>query len=321
MQENTTNFTELSSNIALKKVNNCPLCGTSHYDKIYVTRDRHYNIQGSFTIVRCRECSLVFIDPMPTEEGLVKLYPDDYYSYQDFFAEKKSFLKDLIKKILLFNLGTKDPTFSAPGKILDIGCGSGNFLYSIREKGWDTYGVEVSLAGAKLGREAAGLKIFNGTLLEANFSNNYFDYIRSNHSFEHLVNPNEVLQEIYRILKPDGKLMIGVPNIDSLNAKIFKKYWWYLGAPIHPCNYSVKTLLAMLKKHNFVIDKVNYNSDYSGILGSIQIFFNRNSARLSSEGIFIKNYVLVVLFYWIAKILDLFRVGDAIEITCHKKEF
>ncbi len=318
MQNNTTTVMEGTKNTDLKQVDKCPLCGTSHYEELYVTRDRHYGIEDSFRIVRCMECSLVFLDPMPTEYGLAKLYPDDYYSYQDFFARKNP-LVNFIKKILLLNIATKDPKFSTPGKIIDIGCGSGKFLYSIREKGWDTYGVEVSSAGAKLGKEAAGLKIFAGTLLEANFSNDYFDYVRSNHSFEHLVNPNEVLSEMHRILKPDGKLMIGVPNIDSFNAKLFKKYWWYLGAPVHTFNYSTKTLVAMLEKHNFVIEKINYNSDYSGILGSIQIFLNRNSNRLSTEGVFVKNPILIFLSHRISKILDLFKMGDAIEVTCHKK--
>jgi SAM-dependent methyltransferase len=318
MQDNKNTLMKGIKNADLKKVDKCPLCGTLHYEELYLTHDRHYGIEDLFCIVKCVKCELVFLDPMPTECGLVKLYPEDYYSYQYFFIQEKP-LVNFIKKILLLNISTKDPKFPAPGKILDIGCGSGKFLYSAREKGWDAYGVEVSSTGAKLGKEAAGLKIFSGTLLESNFSNSFFDYVRSNHSFEHLVNPNEVLGEIYRILKPDGKLMIGVPNIDSFNAKLFKQYWWYLGAPVHTFNYSTKTLVTMLEKHNFIVEKINYNSNYSGILGSVQIFFNRNSKRLSNEGIFYKNHFFAVLFQWASKTLDVLKSGDSIEITCHKK--
>ena len=101
--------------------------------------------------------------------------------------------------------------------MLDIGCGNGWFIYMMRDKGWDVKGVEPSKAGAEAGRRIANLDIHHGDLLSGNYPSEYFDYIRSNHSFEHIPNPNEVLQEIHRILKPNGKAFIGVPNINSLN--------------------------------------------------------------------------------------------------------
>jgi SAM-dependent methyltransferase len=297
----------------------CPLCLGNQYQHLYTTRDRHYGIQGWFSIARCRRCSLVFLNPMPDETTLAGMYPETYYSYQDFF-KKPSALKELVRKLLLIRIGTKDPAFPAPGRMLDIGCGSGNFLYTMRERGWETYGVELNAQAAALGKECAGLEIFPGNLLDAHFPSAHFDYIRANHSFEHIANPNEVLREIHRILKPSGKLMIGVPNIDGLNAKLFRTYWWYLGAPVHTFNYSVKTLSQMLQKHQFVVERVTYNSDYSGIIGSIQIFLNRNTQRVSTEGRLFRNPAAVTLGQWIAKLFDRFRAGDAIEITCHKAQ-
>lgn len=295
----------------------CPLCSGNQYQKLYTTRDRHYGIQGWFTIVRCRSCSLVFLNPMPDEKTLASLYPETYYSYQDFF-KKPSAIKRLVRKLLWIQIGTKDPVFATPGRMLDLGCGSGNFLYAMRERGWKTHGVELSKQAAELGKECAGLDIFPGNLLDANFPDEHFDYIRANHSFEHIANPNEVLDEIGRILKPSGKLMLGVPNIAGLNAKIFRKYWWYLGAPVHTFNYSAKTLSHMLRKHGFVVERVAYNSDFSGILGSMQIFLNRKTDQVSSEGRLIHNPVGVALAHWSAKILDRLQLGDAIEITCRK---
>lgn len=295
----------------------CPLCGDGKHQILYNARDRHYGIQGWYNIARCEHCSLVFLNPMPDDSVLAGLYPKTYYSYQDFF-QHSGLVKKAIKNVLL-KLGTKDPKFSTPGKILDLGCGSGQYLYSIREKGWDTYGVEISNTAAELGRHYAGLNIFSGTLLEAAYPNDHFDYIRSNHSFEHIFNPNETLAEIYRILKPTGKLLIGVPNINSFTAKLFGIYWWYLGAPVHTYNYSVKTLSQILEKHNFAVERITYNSDYSGVLGSMQIYLNRNSNRLSTDGRLFSNSLLRVGAQLIAKLIDSFKAGDAIEIICYKK--
>jgi len=253
---------------------------------------------------------------MYSVQELAALYGSDYYAYQDNF--QRNSLKEFIRTILCYRIGTRDPHFSVPGRMLDLGCGSGWFMSGMRDRGWNTCGVEINTAAANLGREAAGLNIFAGTLSEAGFPSSYFDYVRSNHSFEHLTCPGDTLTEIYRVLRPDGKLLIGVPNVAGMNAKIFGEYWWYLGAPVHPFTYSVETLSRLLRKHCFAIEKVTYNSDYSGILGSFQIWMNRANGRKSSEGTAINSTVLRLACQWMAKVADVFHSGDAIEIIATK---
>jgi SAM-dependent methyltransferase len=294
----------------------CPLCEGQKFEPAYLVGDRHYGIAGRYRIVRCARCTLMFLNPMYSDEELGALYPDDYYAYQDNFSRSRS--KELIKSLLGLHIGTRDPEFSSPGRILDLGCGTGWFLREMRDKGWDSYGVEINLVAAELGRKKAGLNITAGTLRQADFPEDFFDYVRANHSFEHTSCPSETLVEIRRILRPGGRLLIGVPNVAGLNAKIFGQYWWYLGAPVHPFTYSVRTLTQLLEKQQFEIVKVTYNSDYSGILGSSQIWANRTNGRKSTEGALYKNPVLKVLFQWVAKCLDLFGAGDAIEIVASK---
>lgn len=296
----------------------CILCGEKNIKNIYKTHDRHYGIKGEFDIATCANCGLFFLNPMPSEHYLTSLYPKTYYSYQDFYEKKHSFIKNLYKKYVI-NIRTLDPHFDVPGKVLDIGCGSGKFLYLMKQQNWQVYGVEVNENAAKLGNELEQLNIHPGDLLTSNYASDFFDYIRSNHSFEHITNPEEVLDEIHRILKKDGKLLIGVPNIESFNGRLYKKYWWYLGAPVHPFNYSVSTLSKMLEKHGFSVDKVSYNGDFTGVLGSFQIFMNRNNHKKSEEGFFINNIFLRTIAHQWAKILNLFRAGDAIEIICSKR--
>jgi SAM-dependent methyltransferase len=258
------------------------------------------------------DCSLMFLNPMYSDKELSALYPHDYYAYQN--NVRRDRWKEIVKRILCYRIETLDPKFSTPGRMLDLGCGTGWFLCDMRARGWETHGVEISKSAAEVGRKTCGVDIFAGTLKEANFPSDYFDYIRANHSFEHISCPDQTLDEIHRILRPGGKLLLGVPNVDSLNARIFRQYWWYFGAPVHPFTYSVATLSQFLKKHRFEVIKVNYNSDYSGILGSGQIWLNRRNGRKSSEGALINRLILKVFFQWVAKGVDLFGLGDAIEI-------
>lgn len=295
----------------------CPLCDKRELLPIYLARDRHYGIPGQYPIVQCAGCSLMFLNPLFSDRELSALYPTDYYAYQDRF-ENGSKWKEAAKWILGVRVGTRDPKFSAPGKVLDLGCGSGWFLREMREAGWDVHGVEINTAAAELGRRTAGLNIFPGTVQEAQFPSQFFDYVRSNHSFEHISRPGETLDEIHRILRPGGKLLIGVPNVAGLNARVFGQYWWYLGAPVHPFSYSTETLCRLLETHNFDIETIAYNSDYSGLLGSFQIWLNRSNGKKSTEGMLFRNPFLKVFCHWVAKGMDLFHWGDAIEITSVK---
>lgn len=298
------------------ELRNCPLCEGNRFEQVYLARDRHYGISGSYRIVRCSECWLMFLNPMYSSEELAPLYPADYYAYQDNLITDG--WKHFIKRMLRYGTGTQDPKFAKPGRMLDIGCGSGWFIHNMQDRGWEAYGVEINDVAAQMGRSKWGLKIFSGTLKQANFPAEHFDYIRSNHSFEHISDPNETLDEIRRILRPDGKLLIGVPNVAGFNARVFRQYWWYLGAPVHPFNYSARTLSALLGNHSFRVEKVTYNSDYGGIIGSAQIWLNRNTDRKSSEGLLINNVALRVVGNWAAKVTDVLCVGDAIEITAIK---
>lgn len=293
----------------------CIACQSVDWTPLFRTRDRHYGIQGEFNIVRCAGCGLVRLDPIPTEQELAGFYAQDYYAYQP--SKKTGSLKNLAKKILKTKIETHNPTFPQSGKFLDIGCGSGDYLHVMQAKGWNVQGVEPSRFGAEEARRA-GFDIFNGTLDEAELADNTFDYVRSNHSFEHVPNPVEVLNEIYRILKPGGKVYIGIPNIDSLPYRIFGRYWWYLGVPVHTYTYTPSTISTLMNRCGFTIENIYYNSNFMSLLGSTQIFINRNSGKTSAEGQLIKNPILMMLSNLAMKVVDFIGQGDAIELIARK---
>lgn len=250
---------------------------------------------------------------------LASAYPADYYAYNVPFLSPKSHryskkVKKLLRELLFFHPGaTKDPPLGQPGRILDVGSGNGFFLVPMRQKGWEVHGVEPDINAAERGRQE-GLDIFAGQISEAHYPSQYFDYIRSNHSFEHIWNPREVLREMRRIIKPTGLLFIGVPNVKGLMARLFGPYWWYLGAPVHTFGYNPETLRKLLIQEGFKIVKMSFNSTYAGIFGSLQIYLNRNNGRISEIGHVIHNPALMVFGHWAARFTDLLRIGDCIEI-------
>lgn len=299
-------------------VRTCPLCRSGEYRVMREAMDRHYGNPGLFRIAECTNCQLNFLNPMPTLRYLATAYPQDYYAHVASTGSQSLTLpglRKLVKQLLLYSPGqTKDPAFRTPGTMLDIGCGSGAFLTQMKAQGWNVKGVEPDEGAASRGRDK-GIEIFAGTLDAAQFPPSYFDYIRSNHSFEHIHNPREVLREIHRIIRPSGTLFIGVPNVASLMARLFGVYWWYLGAPVHTFGYSPHTLGMLLEQEGFRVEAVQYNSTYSGVIGSLQIFRNRKNGKSSEEGWIIQNPALKVFGYWVAKLTDCAHIGDCIEVV------
>jgi SAM-dependent methyltransferase len=295
----------------------CPLCNDPRFCVKVITRDRHYGNPGSFTFVKCVGCGVYFLNPMPTADYLASAYPTDYYAYNLAAPNSRISLSGKVKKflrtVLFFHTETKDPAFRQPGRVLDVGCGYGFFLRPMKEKGWEVHGVEPDSAAAERGcRE--GLDIFTGFIDQAHYPSGYFDYVRSNHSFEHVHNPREALREMRRVIKPSGYLFIGVPNLKGLAARFFGTYWWHLGAPVHTFGYCPESLEKLLASEGFRVEKVNYNSTYSGIFGSLQIYLNRNNGKSSEHGLIVHNPVLMLIGHWTARVLDLLKVGDCIEV-------
>jgi ubiquinone/menaquinone biosynthesis C-methylase UbiE len=231
---------------------NCILCGSNNSKMLLRAKDYRFKVLDcEFNLVQCQNCGLIFIDPRPTKREMIHFYPRDYY------ADNAIFL-NLANKLIQVIKAKKVMSFKKRGRILDVGFGNGELLLYFKERGWEVYGVDTSEHAYRLAREKLGQNIFNCELKEVSFPDLFFDVVMLNHALEHMYNPNEELKEIRRILKDDGVLVLSMPNIDSLQFKMTKRYWFHLDVPRHLYHFSPATIRKLLEINGFKVIELYY---------------------------------------------------------------
>ena len=260
----------------------CPLCERSGAPQVFTSRDRIHAIPGSFAIHRCESCNAYFIQPRLSAAELARYYPEKYGRYrhgrslnkknyqgwQRFILEHyygypardgghtNGLKRALAWALSLFTAGGVLP-YRGSGKILDVGCGGGGYLYRLKQWGWDGYGLEPSATGVEQAR-SLGLNVAHGMVEDGGFESEFFDVIRLSNVVEHLPNPKETFREIRRILKSDGIVYLTVPNTRSLVFWLFRENWYALDAPRHVISYSPKTLTVLAEASGFEVAEMDF---------------------------------------------------------------
>lgn len=269
----------------------CILCGNP--GKLLYTglRDRLFGALGEWNLRECSNpnCRLAWIDPMPCKENISKAY-ENYYTHQDtikksnllrkaYYYVRDGYLSwqfafpgfcspwQKLAGFLLFlnpiyrasaDLMVMKTKFQPGGRLLDVGCGSGEILAFLNSRGWQGVGVDFDLAAVQLAR-SKGLDARQGSLEAQHYLNNQFDLITMHHVIEHMYDPIALFKECYRILKPGGQIVIVTPNLGGLGHRIFGNSWRGLEPPRHLYIYSAKSLCTALERANLTIHSVNYS--------------------------------------------------------------
>jgi SAM-dependent methyltransferase len=265
----------------------CNYCGSDNYTTIYRVPDLLLdNNSELFSMVRCDRCGLIYQNPRPTQEELAKYYPDEYEPYYQELSENR-----ITKKVNRYGIEKRCrlvntlPNRSKGGRLLDVGCSTGIFLDFIRQSGsWEVKGIEVSEYAATVAREKYQLDVFTGTLDEARFPSAFFDVVTLWDVLEHLPDPMGTLAEISRITKSDGYLMIRIPHLDSLDAKLFGPSWAGLDLPRHYYVFSKQKINLFLSKNGYKIHKISGGiGNYPTFVLSIRFWLTNHAVGLGKR--------------------------------------
>jgi 2-polyprenyl-3-methyl-5-hydroxy-6-metoxy-1,4-benzoquinol methylase len=243
----------------------CDICGGKRGELFLTGRD--YLTGDRFSVFRCKDCSLSFVNPRPSPDEMERYYPPAYYgTRRSLFDGVTCFLRARrVEKVH----GRREA-----GSILDVGCGMGRMLRTLQRRGWRVVGTEY---GAKPREDATGkeeIEIRYAALEACGLPNNSFDVITLWHVLEHLPNPKETLREIRRVLKRDGNVILAVPNFGSLQAKLTGRCWFHLDVPRHLFHFTPKNLVGLLEQEGFRIEEKRHFSFEYDTFGFVQSLLN-----------------------------------------------
>jgi 2-polyprenyl-3-methyl-5-hydroxy-6-metoxy-1,4-benzoquinol methylase len=136
------------------------------------------------------------------------------------------------------------------GHLLEIGCGGGVMLQTMRDLGWSVRGLDFD-PGAVANARRKGLTVDVGDVRDQGYPDESFDSIAMNHVIEHVYDLRSLLRECHRLLKPDGVLVMATPNPDGLGHRWFGRHWRGLEIPRHLGVYPAPTLATLATDSGF----------------------------------------------------------------------
>jgi 2-polyprenyl-3-methyl-5-hydroxy-6-metoxy-1,4-benzoquinol methylase len=252
--------------MALESVTTCPLCSGADFELFIHCTDFTVS-KEEFSIIKCTTCNFLMTSPRPDSDSIGKYYEsEDYISHS---TTTKSLLDKLYRKVRSFTLRWKLSLIQRQkpkGKILDYGCGTGEFLNTCRKANWECYGVEPSNSARQKAIELTSLTIVESL---TSLHQDKFDTITLWHVLEHVEDLNEKLLALKRILAVDGTIFIAVPNHECFDARKYKSLWAGYDVPRHLWHFSqanMKSLFALHKLHLVDIIPMKQDTFYVSLL-------------------------------------------------------
>ena len=218
---------------------NCRICGTTNFEEI---------ILEGFTIQKCKNCGLGLLKNYPTAEEVKQIYNPGYFNsktledHKNDSKKKYNFMKNYL---------------SIGSKILDYGCGTGNFIKAAKEGGMDVCGFDVSAFASETVSRELGVLVKSGEPSPELYPKEAFDAIVAFDVIEHLTDFDIILDYYYLWLKPGGYLFFTTPNLESWDSKILGKSWYgYKKYPEHINYFTPKSIKLALEKFHYNVVEI-----------------------------------------------------------------
>jgi SAM-dependent methyltransferase len=245
---------------------NCPVCLAtstvffgSGSDLLFGTTEETFSLRA------CADCRCLFLNPMPEPRKVATFYPPSYW-WDGSGSGPLPKLEDLYRRIVLCDhvsfiaraaraavSGT-----SRVSRILDVGCGPATVLSLLKSRGFEVCGLDASSEAAGIARRDHKIDVEVGTLDGSIFRDGEFDTVILLHTLEHVPDPHHVLAEACRVLAPGGRLVLQVPNVDSIQCRLFGVRWYGLDVPRHLIDYSARSLRGLLDRSGFRVERIRH---------------------------------------------------------------
>lgn len=258
----------------METLNYCPVCKNKIIKHKFSCND-YLVTNEKFGIYECNDCGVMFTNPRPTENEIIKYYKSDDYVVH---TEKKTNIINslflIVREISIRKKYKVINRYNANNRILDIGCGTGNFLAFCKSKGMETTGIEPSEIARNIAKEKYKL---NNVYSPENINflpRNYYGIITLWHVLEHIHNIDDYLKNIYSLLIEEGILLIALPNPESYDARYYSNYWAAYDVPRHLYHFKKDVILKIIEKYNFKIINIlpmKFDSYYISMLSEKNI--------------------------------------------------
>lgn len=279
----------------MNKTDVCPICnriGKLCYTDVH---DVLASFDKSFSFFKCSKCRLLWSGYFLKIDDIPFYYPEAYYTHES--------IEELQQSIFYPNFGyiynlleyTKICDTCTTKVLLDIGCGNGHLLVSMKRKGWNAFGIDIDRVAIGVARKHGLKNLVVGNLDQCCFRCEFFDFIIVHHVIEHIRDPVSFIHTAYRLLKPNGYLMIVTPNLQGLGMLTFGRNCLHLDAVRHRVLLSPTSIRILMRKSLFKFIRATTICRMSRLtaFASLQILFEKK-IDLKSKNIF---WMLIASFF------------------------
>ena len=232
---------------------------------------KDHSVSGEiFELIENSEFGFLQTSPLPDLDKLSDYYKsEDYISHTD--SKRNLFEKvyhlvrriSLKKKLYIINCFSNETK-----RLLDVGCGTGDFLQTALKNNWLVSGIEPNANARDIANKKTNNSVFDTTQL-SKFETHCFDAITLWHVLEHLPNLEDHLSTFKKLIKPNGTLVIAVPNYNSFDAKHYKEFWAAFDVPRHLWHFNKDSVSKLVSKYNMEVIKIKpmwFDSFYVSML-------------------------------------------------------
>ena len=231
----------------------CPVCSSKEINPLLTVPD--YSVsKEDFVIWQCNQCTLRFTQDVPDEESIGVYYQsDNYISHTN---TDKGLINKVYKKARTFTLLQKQKLITKitglkKGKLLDMGAGTGAFLHTMQQAGWEVTGIEPDETARRIAKKTNGIDLKDNSFF--NHLRSSFDVITLWHVLEHVHTLHDYVEKLKSLLKPNGKLFIAVPNYKALDASLYNLYWAAYDVPRHLYHFTPQSINVLMELHGLKV--------------------------------------------------------------------